>query len=142
MKRSPELRKLSEDHHHGLVLARHALLAEDDSSAQNVWQEVERKFQTELDPHFIIEEKYLAPPLESLGENTLIERFNDDHKELRSFIHDQNNRSLSALKIFGELLEAHIRFEEREFFEIAQSRLSPENLKAVEKACQLSPTME
>lgn len=140
MKRIQELRKLSEDHHHGLVLARHAMLANDESSHREVWQEVLRKFQRELEPHFIIEEKYLAPPFESLGETALLKRFNGDHKKLRAIIHDQKNRSLSTLKYFGELLEAHIRFEEQELFEVAQSRLSSEDLQSVEKACELSST--
>lgn len=55
LKRIPELRKLSEDHHHGLVLARRARLAGDgdeDFSAAHVWEEIERKFQNELEPHF------------------------------------------------------------------------------------------
>jgi hemerythrin-like domain-containing protein len=136
MKRIPELRKLSEDHHYGLVLARKARLAKDETSAKKVWWEVMNKFQDELDPHFIIEEKYLAPPLETLGENALIERFHNDHKELRSLVHDLVGHSLITLKKFGEKLEAHIRFEERELFEVAQKRLSVESLKAIEKACQ------
>jgi len=142
MKRTPELRRLSEDHHHGLVLARHALLARDDSSVLKVWQEVEKKFQTELNRHLLIEEKYLAPPLESLGETAIIKRFHDDHRELRSRVRNKTDRSLAALNEFGEILEAHIRFEERELFEIAQSRLSSESLKAVEKACQTFPKTE
>jgi hemerythrin-like domain-containing protein len=137
MKRIPELRKLSVDHHHGLVLARHALSVDNNSTAQEVWKEVVRKYDAELNPHFIIEEKYLAPPLEALNENALIERFHADHKKIRAIILDKDNRTLSTLKIFGELLKSHIRFEERELFQTAQSRLSPDELKAVEKACRL-----
>ena len=136
MKRIPELRKLSEDHHHGLVLARKARSVKDETLAEKVRLEVVNKFHDELDPHFIIEEKYLAPPLETLGENALIERFRNDHQELRSLVHDLVRHSLTTLKKFGEKLEAHIRFEERELFEVAQKRLSVESLKAIEKACQ------
>lgn len=137
MKRIKELRKLSEDHHHALVLSRHALLAKDDSSAYKVWQEVDRKFQVELNPHFIIEEEHLIPPLESHCETALIERFHKDHKELRFLVNDKTERSLSSLKKFGEILKAHIRFEERKLFEIAQSQLSSENLKTIERACKV-----
>ena len=140
MKRIPELRKLSEDHHHALVLARRALFVKDDSSSQKVWQEVEKKFQDELNPHFIIEERYLIPPLETLGERAIIERFHKDHKELRACVHNNAERSLIFLKKFGELLKAHIRFEERELFEVAQSRLSSQSLKTIEKACQVNRT--
>lgn len=136
MKRIPELRKLSEDHHHGLVLARKACSILDEASAEKVWQEVMNKFQSELNPHFIIEENYLAPPLVALGEQAVIKRFLDDHKNLRALVQDQAGHSLSTLRLFGQQLTAHIRFEERELFEIAQSRLSIESLKAIEKACQ------
>ncbi len=92
-----------------------------------------------MEPHFRIEEEYLAPPLVALGETELIERFNEDHKVLRESVRDQSTRSPSALKQFGEILERHIRFEERELFEIAQQRLSSDDLKAVEKACLRFP---
>lgn len=142
LKRIPELRKLSEDHHHGLALARRARLAGDGNegfTASHVWEEIERKFQDELEPHFRIEEEYLAPPLAALGEMELIERFNKDHRILRESVSDQSARSPSALKQFGEMLERHIRFEERELFEIAQQRLSSDDLKAIEKACLRFP---
>jgi len=136
LKRIAELRKLSEDHHHGLVLARHALLAEAGAGVEKTWREVEQKFEAELERHFRIEEEYLVPPLEDVGERQLIERLGGDHRELRSRVAKGADRSLTALKEFGTILEAHIRFEERELLEVAQERLSPEALKAVEKACR------
>ncbi len=142
MKRIREFRKLSEDHHHGLVLARRARLAgagTEGFSVPHVWEEVEEKFQYEFEPHFIIEEKYLVPPLEAIGEIKLINRLNDDHKILRQRISDQSVRTPLALKQFGEILEKHIRFEERELFEIAQKRLSFDALQSLERACQKSP---
>ncbi len=75
----------------------------------------------------------------TLGEVELIERFNEDHKILRDSISDKSARSPSALKQFGEILERHIRFEESELFEIAQQRLSSDDLKAIEKACRSHP---
>ncbi len=134
MKRFPELRKLSEDHHYALVLARRTRAAGDDASASKMWQEVEEKFRLELNPHFIIEEKFLAPHIEALGEPELMKRFRSDHKKLRAFVGDSADRSSAALKAFGEVLEAHVRFEEREFFEVAQNRLPIAILKAVEQA--------
>lgn len=134
MKRFPELRQLSEDHHHALVLARRTRAAEDDASASKMWQEVEEKFRLELNPHFIIEEKFLAPHIEALGEQELIKRFRSDHKELRALVNDRAAWSLTSLKAFGKVLEAHVRFEERKFFEVAQKRLPIAILKAVEQA--------
>jgi len=139
MERIPELHKLSADHHLGLVLARHARRAAEGMkgySADEVWGEVEEKFQQELEPHFRIEEEFLAPPLDALGERALLQRFHEDHDRLRTIIRDRSARSLSDLKSFGERLERHIRFEERELFEIAQARLSRADLRIIGEACQ------
>jgi iron-sulfur cluster repair protein YtfE (RIC family) len=137
MKRLPELRQLSEDHHHGLVLARKARRAGTVSKTPSItaiWEEVLEKFRLELEPHFLIEEQYLAPPLLDLGETELIQRFNLEHRQLRALVNHQNNWSLTALHAFGKLLEKHIRFEERELFEVAQRRLSANHLKAIQEA--------
>jgi hemerythrin-like domain-containing protein len=131
MKRIQELQILSEDHHHGLVLARKAKktgTAADKNDVHRVWLEVEQKFKTELDNHFRIEEKYIAPYLESCGESELVQQLLDEHKTIRACVDKNSSRTASALQRFGELLENHIRFEERELFETAQEKLSPEEL--------------
>jgi len=139
MKRLPGLRDLSEDHHHGLVLARKAKrtgAGEPGPSAGEVWSEVEMQFSTELAPHFLIEETHLAPGLEAAGETALAKRLFEEHQALRSFLQPGSGRSLDDLARFGELLERHIRFEEQELFEVAQRRLSLEALAAVAQACR------
>lgn len=138
MKRILELRKLSEDHHHGLALARRARIAargQGGLSVALVWKEVEEKLENELEPHFRIEERYIAAPLAALGETELIRRFEEDHRLLRGYIGERGARTPSALEQFGGVLERHIRFEERELFATAQNRLSAEELKAVARAC-------
>jgi hemerythrin-like domain-containing protein len=139
MKRVPELRDLSEDHHHGLVLARKARKAaagEDGFPASDVWAEVEAMFKTELEPHFQIEESLIGAVLAALGESQLSRRLLDEHEALREFLIPGRDRTPDDLGRFGELLEKHIRFEERELFEVAQSRLNPDELSEVAKACQ------
>ncbi len=141
LKRVPELRKLSEDHHHGLVLARRAKRAaeENEDSVAQAWKEVKNRFRNELEPHFQIEEKYLVPPLEAHGKTELVERTTDDHRRLRKAVSEDALRSASGLKAFGEMLDQHIRFEERELFEEAQRLLSRDDLKAIERACETPP---
>jgi len=139
LKRLRELRRLSEDHHHGLVLARKALAARDSVAAAKVWREVEEKFPTELEAHFGIEEDHLAPPLRRAGEEGLVKRLLEEHRRLRSVLGEASERSVHALHQFGTALEAHIRFEERELFEAAQRLLTPEELESIEKACRRLP---
>ena len=137
MKRIAELHKLSADHHLGLVLARRARLASEGKachSPSEVWEEIDRKFRSELEPHFRIEEEYLVPPMEAIGELELVERLNEEHRLLREIVAGRSERTLSSLRDFGEILEKHIRFEEREFFERAEKLLPTELFKTIEKA--------
>jgi len=141
MKRFPELRDLSEDHHHGLALARKARQAAsggDERVMAEVWAEVEMQFTAELAPHFAIEETLLAPPLDIAGETALTRRLFEEHHALRECVRPGGGRRSAELDRFGELLEAHIRFEERELFDVAQRCLSAEQLGAIAEACRAS----
>lgn len=138
MKRAPELRDLSEDHHHGLVLARKAKLAaagEGKSSAEDMWVEVEQAFKQELEPHFEVEESLIGPALEAVGESPLARRLVDEHRALRACL-TSRHRTADDLRRFGELLERHIRFEERELFQVAQDKMTSHELAAVARACR------
>lgn len=137
MKRSPELRDLSEDHHYGLVLARKAMRAavgEGALSLEEAWTMVEEKFADELEPHFQVEERALVPLLEQHGEEKLTERLRVEHAALRRFLAPGQARTAEELEGFGKLLEKHIRFEEREVFVFAQAKLSKEELSTVRQA--------
>lgn len=139
MKRAPELRNLSDDHHHGLVLARKAKQASNNKDkllVSTLWKEIEKKFISNLEPHFQIEETLIAPNLAVKGRVKLLKRFYNDHENLRKFIKSGSKRTAHALQSFGELLEKHIRFEERELFEVAQRSLSQEILNSIATACK------
>ena len=137
MKRAPELRVLSSDHHRALVLARRAKKAGADEtlSVGDIWSDIEKDFRTGLEPHFNIEELYIGAALEGLGKYELAEKLYAEHKALRKFFQSGCGRSSTDLQNFGKLLEEHVRFEERELFEVAQELLSSEMLYAIEKAC-------
>jgi hypothetical protein len=139
MKRIPELRDLSEDHHYGLALARMARKAAAGAggvSADDAWAEVAAKFEADLEPHFRIEESIIVPALEHLGESRLTQRLLDEHAMLRGFLVPGRDRTAAELGHFGELLDRHIRFEERELFEVAQRRMGHDELSRVAQACR------
>ncbi|MFN2376230.1 MAG: hemerythrin domain-containing protein [Candidatus Binatia bacterium] len=137
MKRSPELRDLSVDHHHGLVLARTARTAAAGTkglTVEEAWDRVETTFAEHLEPHFRIEETLLAPALEAVGEVDLARRLHAEHAALRHFLHPGCERSATELKRFGDLLDDHIRFEERTLFDVAEKKLGTDALRAVAEA--------
>ena len=138
MKRVPELRDLSDDHHTGLVLARRcrqAARSDSELSLEQVWDQVLRAFSSHLEPHFQIEEQHLLPGLETIGEASLARRIREDHDALR-VLRGADAVTSSLLEKFGGLLDAHIRFEERQVFEPTQHRLPPSALDALASACR------
>ena len=128
MKRCTALRDLSNEHHHGLVLAKRAIKAAGTADEEKVWRGIQTRFAVDLEPHFQIEELVLLPALEQTGEAELVRRTLDDHVELRRLI---SEGSAQAMIEFAELLTQHIRFEERELFEVAQQKLSAAELDAL-----------
>ena len=138
MKRLSQLQELSRDHHRGLVLARKARRAAsstDGATIDRTWAEVADVFEIELSPHFLIEEEFIGTALVARGEEKLVQRLSEEHEELRGLIDPEHPRNRENLNRFGDLLEQHIRFEERELFEVAQGQLSEDELAAVATAC-------
>ena len=137
VRRRPELRDLSDDHHTGLVLAKRCRQVGHPGSAlpEVVWNQVVEAFSSHLEPHFLIEEKHLLPALESIGETSLASRIRADHSALRA-LRESESPSRTVINHFGELLESHIRFEERQVFEPTQDRLPEAALNAIAAACE------
>jgi hemerythrin-like domain-containing protein len=141
MQRAPQLVPLSHDHHHALVLARRCRLCAAPGASgttAETWAEVREAFPSRLDPHFRIEEAHLIPALEAAGETAMVERLREEHAALRTLAAEES-ATASTVERFGILLEAHVRFEEREVFELAQQRLSAATLDAVAEACRNTP---
>jgi Hemerythrin HHE cation binding domain len=138
VKRVPGLRDLSDDHHTGLVLARRCRQAgrpDSGVSPERMWQEVLAAFSSDLEPHFQIEEQHLVPALEAIGEASLASRIREEHRALRA-LRDAGVQSPLSLQRFGELLESHIRYEERQVFGPTQDRLAEKALEGIAAACR------
>jgi hypothetical protein len=136
MKRHPALHRLSHDHHHGLVMALR-LKKGGPASPNDNWpldrvQQVEsllRFAKYELLPHFELEEQHL---LGFATDENRAERIRSDHRELRQLMEKiELAPNDLILQEFGQKLEAHIRFEEREFFPHLQVVLGEEGLQAL-----------
>jgi hypothetical protein len=145
MRRDPNLRQLSRDHHTGLVLAKRTreLAAADATRRDAAWTEAQARFADALEPHFQLEEQGLLPALRAAGEDALVERTLAEHAELRRLI---RGPAATVAERFAEALTAHIRFEEATLFETAQRVLDRRVLtelgalheQAARPACALS----
>jgi hypothetical protein len=143
VKRVPELRDLSDDHHTALVLAqrcKQAARPDSKDSLPELWKKVLDVFSSHLEPHFQIEEDHLLPALCEIDESALADRIREDHTALRALREFEPVDQALVLR-FGELLETHVRFEERQVFESTQQRLPAHALRAIAEACRSLPRM-
>ncbi|MBI4524978.1 MAG: hemerythrin domain-containing protein [Deltaproteobacteria bacterium] len=142
--RHPSLIPLSHDHHHGLALAlrcrKQALGQIKPMGMEGLKtraEEFARFFTDNLVPHFEAEEKVLFPLLRSYGDESvpLIEELLKDHEQMRksvALLSDEKKLG-KLLYDLGDLLERHIRREERELFPIFEKQVTPDGAEAVKK---------
>ena len=126
MKRHPDLLQLSREHYGALKLARDARRAAASGDASEIAalaQRVVQVFPVELDPHFCVEEQGILLLLAQAGQHVLVARTLADHAELRRLAQALATPDADSLLRFADLLGAHVRFEEREVFEVAQASL-------------------
>jgi hypothetical protein len=137
MKRSVHLHGLSSDHHHALVLAKRIREAADAGWLDAAHAaEVRRRYDEELAPHFAIEEEELLPALELAGQADVADRTLHEHRDLRGHIAAAEAGDLPRLAAFAALLEAHVRFEERDLFTACEALLPSDVL---ERVARLAP---
>ena len=128
MKRSPALLALSREHHTALSLSvRIARMADAEAEAALLIR-VPAVFDAELEPHFQEEEQGLLPALVAAGELALVTRTLAEHGAMRNLMTHIRSGDVVSLKLFGQQLAAHVRFEERELFATAQDVLSADYL--------------
>ncbi len=121
IKRDPSLVPLSHDHHHGLVRVfeiRQAIKGQAPLDQQRATNAVFLRDQ--LAPHFVAEEEHLFPVLREVLGNLVVEQLVDDHRELERLAEATDT---AGLENFSNLLERHIRREEREIFRDYQDKV-------------------
>lgn len=146
LRRREELHALSEDHHNALVIAlrcRRLAARQLELDKAEFWASVLDFVRLQVMPHFEVEEDCLLPALRDLGETAMADRIAHEHAVLRGLISDAppSNEDLGRL---GQLLDDHIRYEERVVFEEVQDRLPPDVLAEIRRRSldvpQICPT--
>jgi iron-sulfur cluster repair protein YtfE (RIC family) len=142
MKRHPDLRAFSDDHHQGLVQARRLRRA--GAGEEGEPADVARGFlefwRGDTSLHFRKEEEVLLPVLAryegDLGQDPVVEMITQ-HARIRGLamkLGDELEREEvreETLRDLGERLEAHIRLEEREVFPMIEVTLPEHALREV-----------
>ncbi len=134
MQRSDELAPLSREHHVALEIALRLRRASADD-AQAVRAAFLTFFEDEARAHFRAEEELLLPAFarHAPADDPDVVRVLVDHVDLRRRAADLDAGpgALQALHELGELLNAHVRHEERTLFPRIEAALSAAELQAL-----------
>jgi hypothetical protein len=124
MSRIGLLLELSREHHTSLVMARDARRtskSDDPAILSAAVRSIEAHWHTMLAEHFEREERLIQTIVDEL-DSEAVARINAEHAELRFLALGPCTLEPAArLQRFGDLLGAHVRYEERIFFPQLQS---------------------
>ncbi len=125
LKRHEGLQPLSREHHQGLMLALNIDKGIKKGVAfERIAHYIQIQYEELLEPHFRFEEEEVFAFLPQ--ENKLRKLAEKQHCAIRTTINKLN--SIKDCGVFADQLRKHIRFEERELFELIQTHVDPEEL--------------
>jgi len=140
MKRHPVLADLSRDHHKALVTAQYIKKGAPTFRGMPVSLEGKKEYtlrfyKEHLVDHFLKEENVLFPAVQKIipGTRALIDELIGEHQAMKMLIQklEEDDDSENTLNDLGFLLEAHIRKEERVFFQEIQEILTDEQFREI-----------
>lgn len=134
IKRTEALLKYSREHYYGLLLCRRIRKAlANNIRPQRISAYLIFFFEHDLKSHFKSEEDDLFSKLKE--DDLLLKRVLREHRQVH-FLIDEIRSDMwdtELLAAFADYLEAHIRFEERDLFNVLQNELSTSDLSDLVK---------
>jgi len=133
LKRSKELAPLSREHHDGLLFVWKINQGLANGTPIETLCNYTLWFWTNhIKPHFKNEEKVLIKFLPS--ENVLVQQMLKEHSMIRDLVLTLDKEpDPGSLQLLVNLMNDHIRFEERQLFVYAEESLTPEQLQEIYK---------
>lgn len=131
LKRSKELAPLSREHHDGLLFAWKIKKGlQSDTSLETLCNYIRWFWDNHIKPHFKDEEKVLVKYLPA--DNPLVQQMIKEHEQIRDLVIGLDKEpDKSSVQLLAEVINLHIRFEERELFEYAEKTLTPEQMNEI-----------
>lgn len=138
IKRSEHIILLSKDHHTSLLFCwkiRQGLKM--DAEMERIKKYVQYFWRYHMQPHFEEEEEILFAPLK----DEKVQKAIDEHGQIKTQINTLLNRSEmeagSGLALLADMVDKHVRYEERELFPHLEKTLSHEQLETIGKQLHL-----
>ncbi len=129
IKRNELLKPISREHHHSLLLCWKIKTGlKKKIGLERIKKYVDWFYQHHIVPHFEMEEKYLFVVLGE--EHEMIKKALSEHHELKRLCEAKDDLE-RTFRLIEELLESHIRFEERVLFNEIQAVATPEQLQQI-----------
>lgn len=143
MQRHEALADLSRDHHHGLVAAKHLVEVSQGGNEEKILEAGEafvRFWDDELGAHFTEEEHVLLPVYQrvvDISEDEGVQRMIADHAWFRDKVPqlaaalDAGDPVRDRVRVLGQRLRNHARFEDRELFPRIEQALGEDALAEI-----------
>ena len=135
--RNEHIRKLSREHHFSLLFCwkiRQGLKM--DVATERIRKYVHYFWQRHLQPHFQEEERMLFAPIK----DRLIQRAINEHTYIKQLIEEfifySKINERKSLANIADMVDEHVRYEERELFPHLERKLSREQLESIGKKIQ------
>ncbi|WP_407520643.1 hemerythrin domain-containing protein [Lacibacter sp. MH-610] len=134
MKRDTNLQPLSRQHHNALMAVLLLKKGVQKKAEVQVMQDfILTVWKDELQTHFEAEEKWLPAATDEPVLKSIHERMLQEHEVIRNYIYQfyTTLTSHQTIQTFYELLEQHVRFEEREYFPALEQSLTSDALASI-----------
>lgn len=139
IKRSEQLAPLSREHHDGLLFAWKIKQGLENRTPLDTLRKYSLWYwQHHIKPHFFQEEKILSPYI--APDHPMIIRMKEEHDHIRELILGLDAEAdKRTMIILADLINQHIRFEERELFVYLEKTLPPEKLNTILEELEKHP---
>lgn len=128
-KLSIRLKHLAQEHQAVMhfISAMRQVNPESESDLPEIAKRVRHVFATDLDPHFIEEERYALPLLREAGHDALADEVFSQHEIMRGMDKALDTPTTALLVDFVHMLEKHIELEENEVWDVLDTLLEQQD---------------
>lgn len=96
---------------------------ETEADLPEIAQRVRRVFASDLEPHFVEEERYALPMLREAGHAALADEVFAQHEKMRAMDKALDHPTTEMLIEFVHMLEKHVELEENEVWDVLDAAL-------------------